>query len=60
MPVKEVDMTDPPGGAMLRLTFTALPRLSGVRKRLEPAMIIATLAVFGGFHRRLKRALEGA
>jgi hypothetical protein len=41
-----------------RLTFTPIARLTGVRRRLEPLMILATLAVFRRFHRRLKRALE--
>jgi uncharacterized protein YndB with AHSA1/START domain len=43
-----------------RLTFTPIPRMTGFRKRLEPLMILATLAVFRRFHRRLKHALEGS
>jgi len=40
------------------LTFTPIVRLTGVRRRLEPVMILGTLVVFRRFHRRLKRALE--
>jgi len=41
-----------------RLTFTPIVRVTGHLRRLEPAMILATLIVFRRFHRRLKRALE--
>ena len=50
------DFEPSPGGT--RLTFTPIPRLTGVLARLEPAMVFATLLVFGRYHRRLKRALE--
>lgn len=41
-----------------RLTFTPIVRLTGLRKRVEPLMVGATLVVFRRFHRRLKHALE--
>jgi uncharacterized protein YndB with AHSA1/START domain len=47
-----------PSSAGTRLTFTPILRVTGFRQRLEPLMILATLAVFRRFHRRLKRALE--
>jgi hypothetical protein len=49
-----------PSSAGTLLTFTPIPRLTGVRKRLAPVMILGTLAVFRRFHRRLKHALEAA
>jgi uncharacterized protein YndB with AHSA1/START domain len=47
-----------PTAAGTRLTFTPIFRLTGVRQRLEPVLVIATRVVFRRFHRRLKRALE--
>jgi hypothetical protein len=47
-----------PSPAGTRLTFTPIPRLTGFATHLEPVMILATLAIFRRFHRRLKRALE--
>jgi uncharacterized protein YndB with AHSA1/START domain len=41
-----------------RLTFTPLLRVTGVARRLEPLVVLATLVVFRRFHRRLKRAIE--
>lgn len=49
-----------PTAAGTRLTFTPIVRLTGVRRRLEPVVVLATLAVFWRFHQRLKRALEAA
>jgi uncharacterized protein YndB with AHSA1/START domain len=50
------DFAPCPGGT--RLTFTPIVRLTGLRRRLEPVMVLATRVVFRRFHRRLKRALE--
>ncbi|HEV7807838.1 MAG TPA: SRPBCC family protein [Solirubrobacteraceae bacterium] len=47
-----------PSAAGTRLTFTPIVRLTGLRQRLEPVLVIATRVVFRRFHRRLKRALE--
>jgi uncharacterized protein YndB with AHSA1/START domain len=47
-----------PAAAGTRLTFTPIFRLTGVRRRLEPLLVLGTLVVFRRFHRRLKRALE--
>jgi uncharacterized protein YndB with AHSA1/START domain len=44
-----------PSAAGTRLTFTPIVRATGVRRRF---IVLATLAVFRRFHRRLKRALE--
>lgn len=52
------DFEPSPAGTLLK--FTPLVRLTGVAKRLEPVMILATLAIFRRFHRRLKRVLEGS
>jgi uncharacterized protein YndB with AHSA1/START domain len=41
-----------------RLTFTPIVRLGGLARRVEPVVVLATLLVFGRFHRRLKRAIE--
>jgi uncharacterized protein YndB with AHSA1/START domain len=49
-----------PSTAGTRLTFTPIVRLTGVRRRLEPLLILATRVVFRRFHRRLKRALESS
>jgi uncharacterized protein YndB with AHSA1/START domain len=49
-----------PSTAGTRLTFTPIVRLTGVRRRLEPLLILATRLVFRRFHRRLKRALESS
>jgi uncharacterized protein YndB with AHSA1/START domain len=48
---------EPSDGGTL-LTFTPIVRLTGLRQRLEPLIVRATLLVFRRFHRRLKRALE--
>ena len=50
------DFAASPAGT--RLTFTPIVRLTGMRRRLEPLLILATRLVFRRFHRRLKRALE--
>lgn len=47
-----------PSDAGTLLTFTPIVRLTGVRRRLEPLVVLGTLLVFRRFHRRLKRALE--
>jgi uncharacterized protein YndB with AHSA1/START domain len=47
-----------PSATGTRLTFTPIVRLTGIRQRLEPVLVLATRVVFRRFHRRLKRALE--
>lgn len=49
-----------PSAGGTRLTFTPIVRLTGFRQRFEPLLVFGTRLVFRRFHRRLKRALEGA
>jgi uncharacterized protein YndB with AHSA1/START domain len=44
-----------PSATGTRLTFTPIVRATGLRQRF---IVLATLAVFRRFHRRLKQALE--